>query len=106
MPPVARRFQSIAARIASGAVCLVTIVLILGIGGHQNPRSPFLSLPGTQVGSVDSANSVRTCMQCHTSLSPAGPVTIYPKWAGSLMAHAARAPVFIGGLALTNHGRI
>src|SRR2546426_8756461 len=80
MPPVAHRNQSIAARIASGAVCLVSIILILGIGGHQNPRSPFLSLPGTQVGTVDSANSVQTCMQCHNSLSPSRPVTIYPKW--------------------------
>ncbi|HYQ86437.1 MAG TPA: T9SS type A sorting domain-containing protein [Bacteroidota bacterium] len=105
MPPVAHRFQSVAARVASGAVCLVTIILILGIGGHQNPRSPFLSLPGTQVGTVDSANSVQTCMQCHNSLSPARPVTIYPKWAGSMMAHSARDPVFFAALAVTNKYR-
>jgi hypothetical protein len=84
---------------------LSVMLLVLGISGERTPERLLLSLPGTQVGTVDSANSVRTCVQCHNSLSDTRPITIYRKWSGSMMAQSARDPIFFAALAVANRYR-
>ena len=86
-------------------VFLCLLLALLGAGGVRHARSIFLSLPGTQVGTVDSANSASTCAQCHNSTSDIRPITIHRKWSGSMMAQAARDPIFFAALAATNKYR-
>jgi hypothetical protein len=93
------------ARHALGILPVIAGVLLLGVAGERASRSVLLSLPGTQVGTVDSANSVQVCRQCHNSLSDTRPISIYRKWSGSMMSQAARDPVFYAALAATNKYR-
>jgi cytochrome c554/c'-like protein len=86
-------------------VFLCALLCLLGIGGVHTARHIFLSLPGTQVGTVDSANSAGTCAQCHNSTSDTRPITIHRKWSGSMMSQSARDPIFFAALAATNKYR-
>ena len=90
---------------AKKIVVLCAAGLVLGVGGVRTAKNLLLSLPGTQVGTVDSANSVQTCSQCHSSSADSRPTAIYRKWSGSMMAQSARDPIFFAALAATNKYR-
>ncbi len=89
-------------------------VLCLTTGIHtrlaQPARAEVTPLPtninnfyqrGTQPNSLDPANEIVTsaadCLACHSSASP-----IYDEWSASLMANAARDPVFYACLDIAN----
>ncbi len=79
---------------------LLTLLLVPLLGLTDAPTTIFL--PGSQPGSVVSFESPSLCQGCHQT-SPAGhPVAITPDWRGSLMAHAARDPLFYAALAVAN----
>ncbi|MBI1807980.1 MAG: T9SS type A sorting domain-containing protein [Ignavibacteria bacterium] len=78
------------------------VVCILGIGGINREKIILVFLPGTQVGTVEAADDVRVCKQCHYSNSVERPVGIFKDWAGSMMAHSARDPIFYAALAVAN----
>lgn len=89
----------------SSLIILWVMCILLGVAGVRIPRNILLSLPGTQVGTVDSANSAQTCSQCHNSSSDTRPITISRKWGGSMMSQSARDPIFFAALAVTNKYR-
>jgi hypothetical protein len=51
-----------------------------------------VQMPGTQPGEVSQIQSVSKCDNCHGNFDPAGEPWF--NWAGSMMAHASRDPVF------------
>jgi hypothetical protein len=59
-------------------------------------------LPGTEPGTVDAADNVLVCKQCHHSTVASRPVKIFKQWEGSMMAHSARDPIFYAALAVAN----
>jgi hypothetical protein len=87
----------------SGAFLAVISSLLL-IGSDIKPsKRPLIFLPGTQVGTVDSAeNPHYVCRQCHYSTEPTRPVDIFNDWSGSMMAHSARDPIFYAALGVAN----
>jgi hypothetical protein len=99
------RLQVAAAHHSYRIVFLCLTVILLGVGGERTAHQILLSLPGTQVGTVDSANAASTCAQCHNSTSDIRPITIHRKWSGSMMSQSARDPIFFAALAATNKYR-
>jgi hypothetical protein len=83
---------------------LASTAFILGIGRPEE-KHIFTTLPGTQPGSVDPADSVGICRNCHYSNSLSHPVKIASDWAGSMMAQSARDPIFYAALAVANKYR-
>jgi hypothetical protein len=51
-----------------------------------------VQMPGTQPGEVSQIQSVSKCDNCHGNFDPAGEPWF--NWAGSMMAHASRDPIF------------
>ncbi len=84
------------------AAMIVVCALATGAGLPGAKRSPLGFLPGTQIGTVDSAADQRSCILCHATLYADRPVTIHSDWAGSMMAQAARDPIFYAALAAAN----
>lgn len=84
--------------IAIAAVCAV----LIGAGYPGSRISLLVFLPGTQIGTVDSSADQRSCVLCHATLYADRPVYIHQEWAGSMMAQAARDPVFYAALAVAN----
>ncbi|HEV8538871.1 MAG TPA: multiheme c-type cytochrome, partial [Bacteroidota bacterium] len=82
-------------------VVLVSSMVLLGFGMYEVKRT-LVILPGTEPGTVAGADDVTICRQCHHSTSVSKPVTIYDEWAGSMMAHSARDPIFYAALAVAN----
>lgn len=60
---------------------------------HGSNENILLWLPGTQPGQTTEAEPLERCIMCH-------PVQVR-EWAGSMMAHATRDPVFNALLAIT-----
>ncbi|GEM_PF-884960 len=85
------------------SLLFVTIagLFVLGFGLYAQ-RQILIFLPGTQPGTVNQADDALVCRNCHNSGSPTRPVTIYKEWAGSMMAHSARDPIFFAALAVAN----
>src|ERR1051326_7232610 len=82
--------------------------LVMGVVLGESPRTPksvLISLPGSQVGTVAAAEAVQICRGCHYSADTAHPVAIARDWSGSMMAHAARDPIFYSALAVANKYR-
>jgi len=101
-----RRRSLSAAMPAIGTVVLALIPFLFGgFGITPRPRHIQVFLPGTQVGTVDSATSVSFCQQCHQSNVSSHRVPIQDEWSGSMMAQAARDPVFYAALAIANKDR-
>ncbi len=83
---------------------IISICIIAGLAASSRPDSIAIFLPGTQPGSVDTipAGGVTICKQCHYSTSSIRPVMVWKEWSGSMMAHAARDPIFYSALAIAN----
>ena len=80
---------------------IISTLLSLGFGFYAGQRT-LIFLPGTQPGTVNGVDNVLICRNCHNSAIASRPVTIYTDWAGSMMAHSARDPVFLASLAAVN----
>jgi hypothetical protein len=90
----------------SGKLCVALAALLLaGFDGIRPVRTPMVFLPGTQVGTVEAAESVQVCSQCHASAVAGHPVAIVGDWSGSMMAQSARDPIFYAALAVANKYR-
>lgn len=85
-------------------VATIAVVVILAVAARPTERSAFIFLPGTQPGSTDTLNALGAteCRQCHASVSELRPVPLFKEWAGSMMAHSARDPIFYASLAVAN----
>jgi hypothetical protein len=89
------------------AVVIAAAVLFLGIlagnpGSAGRLVQSLIFLPGTQPGTADTvAFPAAACASCHASIE-GREVRIHGAWAGSMMAHSARDPVFYAALAVTN----
>jgi hypothetical protein len=57
-----------------------------------------VQLPGTQPGEVSNIESVSRCDNCHGNFDPGGEPWF--NWAGSMMAHAGRDPLFWATVAI------
>jgi hypothetical protein len=57
-----------------------------------------VQLPGTQPGEASQVESVSKCDNCHGHFEPAGEPWF--NWAGSMMAHASRDPIFWATVAI------
>ncbi len=86
-------------------VILLFTLVMLGFIGVNDRNKILVFLPGTQVGTVDPADDVQTCKQCHSSESIVRPVILFKQWSGSMMAHSARDPIFFAALAVGNKYR-
>jgi hypothetical protein len=85
---------------SSTAGLIAACVLLLGNADRLSQSLIFL--PGTQPGTADTVSSpAAACGSCHAS-GNGREVRIYGEWAGGMMAHAARDPVFYAALAITN----
>src|SRR5208283_969064 len=80
----------------------LTTILLLGFAGIKQNRTTSVFLPGSQVGSVDPAESVQICQQCHQTDNVQRAIPVYDYWAGSMMAQSARDPIFYATLAVSN----
>ena len=76
--------------------------MLLGFAGIKQNRTTSVFLPGSQVGSVDPAESVQICQQCHQTDNVQRAIPVYDYWAGSMMAQSARDPIFYATLAVSN----
>jgi hypothetical protein len=78
------------------------IVAFLLLGNADRLSQSLIFLPGTQPGTADTvAVPAAECAACHAS-GNGREVRIQGDWAGGMMAHAARDPVFYAALAITN----
>ncbi|HTK83040.1 MAG TPA: T9SS type A sorting domain-containing protein [Bacteroidota bacterium] len=85
-----------------GIILVIAIsVFLLGFG-IIGLRKQMVVLPGTAPGTVDAADNILVCKQCHHSTSLSRPVNIFKQWSGSMMAHSARDPIFFAALAVAN----
>lgn len=80
------------------ALLLIAALSMLSLRGA--PSTVFL--PGTQPGVVLSFESPSLCQGCHQTSPTGHPVTIANDWKGSMMAHAARDPIFYATVAVAN----
>lgn len=101
------RFQYRLRRFLSQHSTKVVVVLLaiglLGITRKGLVRVPFLALPGTQPGqSIGPFDAAQTCKGCHYQNDSSRTVMISKEWAGSMMAHSARDPIFYAALAVLN----
>ncbi len=80
----------------------LTTILLLGFAGIKQNRTTSVFLPGSQPGSINWAESVQICQQCHQTDNVQKPIPIYDSWAGSMMAQSARDPIFYATLAVSN----
>jgi hypothetical protein len=79
----------------------------------SHPSQLEIFLPGTPVGTVVTADPVNVCQECHeshyapndTAKADSIIVNIWPNWQGSMMAQAARDPIFYAQLAVSNNDR-
>ena len=80
------------------------VTLAAAFAAVADPARVLAFLPGSQPGTVDTvvAGGVLICKQCHSSIAESRPVTISSDWAGSMMAHSARDPVFYAAMAVAN----
>lgn len=62
--------------------------------GDGGRRGISIWLPGTQPGQADTATGIEACSPCHAQQ--------VREWSGSMMAHAARDPLFNALLAVTS----
>jgi len=68
-------------------------------------RLGTIFLPGTQPGVVETFDSPLQCLACHQGENSGVPVTIGSDWAGSMMGHSARDPIFYAAVAIANKYR-
>jgi hypothetical protein len=80
---------------------MVLAAFVLGFGIVKLGKE-LIVLPGTEPGTVDPADNVLICKQCHYSTLASRPVMIYRQWQGSMMAQSARDPIFYAALAVAN----
>jgi len=78
----------------SRTVVLVSILIILLLAGFSIYNLNSIFLPGRQPNVVESHETPTYCQSCHQTGTSGNPVTITADWQGSLMAHAARDPIF------------
>lgn len=80
---------------------LAGIAVVL-VAAWADPAVRSIFLPGTQPNVVQPSDDPGHCQICHLSQSDANNVTITSDWQGSMMAHAARDPIFYAALAVAN----
>lgn len=86
--------------LAGIGIAAASLLPLLGNSGDR-VRS-LIFLPGTQPGTTDTiVASASSCAGCHAS-GNGRTVPVHDGWAGSMMAHSARDPVFHAALAVTN----
>lgn len=100
MPSGLKRF--LRHRQAAFVSTLLCCVLFFAVLINARDQIVFIFMPGTQVGTVAPADNVLICKTCHNSSDSSRPVSIYKDWAGSMMAHSARDPIFYAALAVAN----
>ena len=81
---------------ASALAGVVWLLARAGIAADSVPSA--VQLPGTQPGEASGIQSVSKCDNCHQD--DGKPVEIVERWSGSLMAHAARDPIFWATVAI------
>lgn len=99
--PYITRIATFFRRKSSLVIITVSAIMLVGFGVYTK-REILIFLPGTKPGEVDPADNVLICRSCHNSSSSTRPVTIYKDWSGSMMAQAARDPIFYAALAVAN----
>ncbi|HLF13259.1 MAG TPA: multiheme c-type cytochrome, partial [Bacteroidota bacterium] len=88
---------------AGGLKAALIALCCLLLGNSDRLTRSLIFLPGTQPGTVDTVASggAAACAACHAS-GNGREVRISDEWAGGMMAHAARDPVFYAALAVAN----
>ncbi len=88
---------------ALGLRTALIVSCCLLLGNSDRLSHSLIFLPGTQPGTVDTvaAGGVTACAACHSS-GGGRVVRIRDEWAGTMMAHSARDPVFYAALAVAN----
>lgn len=76
----------------------------LGVGAAMiaNVVPNEIQMPGTQPNQVSPLEGSINCESCHGQYDPA--VEPYENWAGSMMAHAGRDPLFWAAMAVAERG--
>jgi hypothetical protein len=86
------RVRMVAVRRPAPLLATVAFALAPAIGRAATTVPTDVQMPGTQPGEVSQIQSVSKCDNCHGNFEPAGEP--WYNWAGSMMAHASRDPVF------------
>lgn len=81
-------------RIISVAVVLGGLSMVYAWTALPVADDPLVRMPGTQPAQGVSLEAPDRCFNCHEDPSKTPPVTIGPDWQGSMMAQAARDPIF------------
>jgi len=85
---------------AGGSVSLDVVITPVGVAPSPAVADdPLVRMPGTQPDTGVALNSVATCLACHADYDP----SIEPgdNWKGSMMAEAARDPLYWPALVVT-----
>ncbi len=80
--------------IISIAVVLGGISILYAWTALPVADDPLVRMPGTQPIQAVALEAPDRCFNCHEDLTKTPPVTIGPDWQGSMMAQAARDPIF------------
>ena len=81
------------------AAVAFALALLLAPGANAAVTVPTdVQLPGTQPGEASNIESVSRCDNCHGNFEPGGEPWF--NWAGSMMAHASRDPLFWATVAI------
>ena len=77
------------------------------VTAFASPRTPLRAGPltskGTQPGVTYEILPPSECRQCHGTYDTANNIEPWATWAGSMMAHASRDPIFWAALDVANH---
>ncbi|HUN64459.1 MAG TPA: T9SS type A sorting domain-containing protein [Bacteroidota bacterium] len=80
------------------AALLVALFLLIGSDSRHPGRSTMILLPGTQPTQIAPIDNALTCRGCHYYVDSTKSVMIHKDWSGSMMAQAARDPIFYASL--------
>jgi hypothetical protein len=80
------------------AAWAAALLLAATAAGAADVVPPAVHMPGTQPGEVSGIESVSKCDNCHGNFDPSGEPWF--NWAGSMMAHASRDPIFWATVAI------
>jgi hypothetical protein len=82
--------------------CGLALGLALVLGPSAGRGGPF-TLKGTQPGLAFPLLAPNDCQGCHGDWDPIRNIEPWPTWAGTMMAQAARDPLFWAALDVANH---
>jgi hypothetical protein len=89
-------------RLRGRAVASLAVLLAAGWAGAADTVPTDVQMPGTQPGEGVNVESVSKCDNCHGNFaSPSSPLEEpWFNWAGGMMAHASRDPIFWATMAI------